>query len=65
MYSQQSLTVTHMEDYTQGYLINLQHFSDISRTLISSVSKQLFVPKTKLNIGKHAFSVAESIPYCN
>ena len=38
------------------YLVNLLHFSDISRTLRSSVSKQLFVPK--LNIGKHAFSVA-------
>ena len=30
----------------------------MSRTLRSSASKQLFVLKTKLNIGKHAFSVA-------
>ena len=40
------------------YLVNLLHFSAISRMLRSSVSKQLFVPKTKLNIGKYAFSVA-------
>ena len=40
------------------YLINLVHFSDISKTLRSSISKQLFVRKTKLNIGKRAFSVA-------
>ena len=39
-------------------LVNLLHFSDISRTLKSSISKQVFVPKTKLNIGKNAFSVA-------
>ena len=34
------------------------HFSDIPRTLKSYVSKQLFVPKTKLNVGKRAFFVA-------
>ena len=39
------------------YLVNLLYFSDISGTLKSSVSKQRFVPKTKLNIGKRAFSV--------
>jgi len=43
------------------YLVNLLDFSNISRTLASSVSKQLFVPRTKLNIGKCAFSVAEPI----
>ncbi len=32
--------------------------SGISRTLTSSVSKQLFVPETNLNIGKRDFSVA-------
>ena len=37
------------------YLVTLVHFSDISRTLRTSIS---FVPKTKLNIGKYAFSVA-------
>ena len=40
------------------YLVNLLHFSDIPRTLRSSVSKQLFVPKTKLNLAKCAFCVA-------
>ena len=40
------------------YLVNLLHFSDISRTLRSSVSKHIFVPKTKLNIAERAFSVA-------
>ena len=39
------------------YLVNLLHFSDISTTLRSSDSKQRFVPKTNLNIGKLAFSV--------
>ena len=39
------------------YLVNLLHFSDISRTLRSSISKQLFVPQTNLNIGKCAFLV--------
>ena len=41
------------------YLVNLLHFSDIRRTLgvRPAVSKQLFVPKIKLSIGKHAFCV--------
>jgi len=34
------------------------HCSDISRISRSSVSKQHFVPKTKLHIGKRAFSVS-------
>ena len=34
------------------------HLFDISRTLRSSFFKQLGVPKTMLNIGKRAFSVA-------
>ena len=40
------------------YLVNLLHFSGISGTLKSSVSKQLFVTMTKLGSGKCAFSVA-------
>ena len=53
-------TVTQRTLSTQQptYLVNLLHFSDISRTLRSLVSKQRFVPKTKLSIGKRAFSVA-------
>ena len=42
------------------YLVNLLYFSDICKSLRSSVSKQLFAPKTKLNIDKRAFSVAAS-----
>ena len=45
------------------YLVNLLQFSDMSRTLRSYVSKQLFVPKAKLNIGKCAFSVAAPTIY--
>ena len=40
------------------YFINVLHLSYILRTLRSTISKQLFVPKTKLNIGKRAFPVA-------
>ena len=46
------------------FLLNKQHswifcyISLISRTLVSFVSIQLCVSKTKLNISKHAFSVA-------
>ena len=37
------------------------HFPDFPRLLKSSVSKQLFVPITKRNIGECAFSVAAPI----
>ena len=40
------------------HLLHLLHCSCISRTLRSSESKQLCLPKTKLNIGKCAFTVA-------
>ena len=41
------------------YLASLLHLSNIPRQLRSSISQQqLIVPKTKLNLGKHAFSVA-------
>jgi len=38
--------------------VNLSHFPDIPRTLRSSVPKQGFVSKTKLNISKCAFCAA-------
>jgi len=38
------------------YIANLLYFCDISRILESFVSKQRFVLKTNLNIGKRAFS---------
>ena len=41
-----------------AHLVNLLHFSDISRTLSSFISKQLCVTKTNLNIRKRAFSVS-------
>ena len=52
-------TVTYCTLSTQQltYLVNLLHFSDTSRTLRSSVFKQRFVPKTKLNIGKRALTI--------
>ena len=39
------------------YLASLLHLSNIAKQLRSSIS-QLIVPKTKLNLGKRAFSVA-------
>ena len=56
-------TVTYRTITTQQptSVVNLLHFSDISRTHRSSVSKQRFVPKTKLSTGKRAFSVAAPI----
>ena len=41
-----------------SYLASLLHLSNIPRQLRSSTSQQLIVPKTKLNLGKRAFSVA-------
>ena len=43
---------------TTDISVNLLHCSDISRTLTLTLSKQHFVPKTKQNIGKRAFSMA-------
>ena len=39
-------------------MARLLHLSNIPRQLRSSISQQLIVPKTKLNLGKRAFSVA-------
>ena len=43
---------------TDTLIVNLLHFSDISRSLRWTFSNKFFVSKTKLNIGKRAFSVA-------
>ena len=43
------------------YLASLLHFSNIPRQLRSSTSQQLSIPRTKLNLGKRAFSVAAPI----
>ena len=40
------------------YLASLLHLANIPRQLRSSISQQLILPKTKLNLDKRAFSVA-------
>ena len=40
------------------YLVNLLYLSNNPNTFRLPISKQLFVPKTKLSIGKHTFSAA-------
>ena len=54
-----SSTLTYRVLSTQQppYYASLLHLSNISRQLRSSIS-QLIIPKTKLNLGKPAFSVA-------
>ena len=42
-------------------LASLLHFSNIPRQLRSSTSQQLSIPRTKLNLGKRAFSVTAPI----
>ena len=53
-------TLTHRALFTQQppYLASLLHLLNIPGQLRSSISEQLIVPKTKLNLGKRAFSVA-------
>ena len=58
-----SITYRTLSNQQPTYLVNLLHFSDIPRTVMSSVTKQLVVPKTKLNIVKRAFSVAAPTIY--
>ena len=43
------------------YLASLLHFFNVPRQLRSSTSQQLSIPRTKLNLGKRAFSVAAPI----
>ena len=51
-----TLTYCALSTQQPPYLASLLHLSNIPRQLRSSIS-QLIVPKTKLNLGKHAFSV--------
>ena len=53
-------TLTYRAISTQQphYSASLLHLSNIPTQLRSSISQQLFVPKTKLTLGKRAFSVA-------
>ena len=52
-----TLTYRALSTQQPPYLASLLHLSNIPRQLRSSIS-QLTVPKTKLNLGNHAFSVA-------
>ena len=53
-----TLTYRALSTQQPPYLASLLHLSNIPRQLRSSISQQLIVPKTKLNLGKRAFSVA-------
>ena len=52
-----TLTYRPLSTQQPSYLASLLHLSNIPKQLRSSIS-QLIVPKTKLNLGKRAFSVA-------
>ena len=53
-----TLTYRALSTQQPHYLASLEHLSNIPRQLRSSISQQLIVPKTKLHLGKRAFSVA-------
>ena len=53
-----TLTYRALSIQQSPYLASLLHLSNIPRQLRSSISQQLIVPKTKLNLCKRAFSVA-------
>ena len=52
-----TLTYHALSTQQPPYLASLLHLLYIPRQLRSSISQQRIVPKTKLNLGKHAFSV--------
>ena len=58
-----TLTYRALAIHQPPYLASLLHFSNIPRQLRSSTSQQLSnsIPRTKLNLGKGAFSVAAPI----
>ena len=53
-----TLTYRALAIHQPPYLASLLHFSNIPRQLRSSTSQQLYIPRTKLNLGKRAFSFA-------
>ena len=57
-----TLTFRALAIHQPPYLASLLHFSNIPRQLRSSTSQQLSIPRTKLNLGKRAFSVAAQLP---
>ena len=56
-----TLTYRALAIHQPPYLASILHFSNIPRQLRSSTSQQLSIPRTKLNLGKRAFSVAAPI----
>ena len=52
-----TLTYRALAIHQPPYLASLLHFSNVPRQLRSSTSQQLSIPRTKLNLGKRAFSV--------
>ena len=56
-----TLTYRALAIHLPPYLASLLHFSNVPRQLRSSTSQQLSIPRTKLNLGKRAFSVAAPI----
>ena len=53
-----TLTYRALSTQQPPYLASLLYLSNTPRQLRSSISQQLITPKTKLNLGKRAFSVA-------
>ena len=56
-----TLTYRALAIHQPPYLASLLYFSNVPRQLRSSTSQQLSIPRTKLNLGKRAFSVAAPI----
>ena len=56
-----TLTYRALAIHQPPYLASILHISNIPRQLRSSTSQQLSIPRTKLNLGKRAFSVAAPI----
>ena len=56
-----TLTYRALAIHQPPYLASLLHFSNVHRQLRSSTSQQISIPRTKLNLGKRAFSVAAPI----
>ena len=56
-----TLTYRALAIHQPPYLASLLHVSNVPRQLRSSTSQQLSIPRTKLNLGKRAFSVAAPI----
>ena len=55
------LTCRALAIHQPPYLASLLHYSNIPRQLRSSTSQPLSIPRTKLNLGKCAFSVEAPI----